>query len=85
MENLDIIILTIIVSLLFLVFIIATYQEMGSVKLTKTEFGKEKGPRAEMMEFIGKIFTDESIEITEKQKLMELMKKSLKNLEKDTD
>ncbi len=85
MENLDLIILTIIVSLLFLVFIIATYQEMSSAKLTKKEFGKEKGPRAQMIEFIGKIFTDESMEPTEKQKLMELMKKSLKDLEKDTD
>lgn len=85
MENLDIIILTIIVSVLFLVFIIATYQEMGAAKLEKKEFGKEKGPRAQMIEFIGKIFTDETIETTEKQKLMELMKKSLKDLEKDTD
>ena len=62
MENLDIIILTVIVSLLFLVFIIATYQELTSAKLTKTKFGKETGPRAAMIEFIGKIFTDENIE-----------------------
>lgn len=85
MENLDLIILTIIVSLLFLVFIIATYQEMSSTKLMKKEFGKEKGPRAQMIEFIGKIFTDESMETTEKQKLMELMKKSLKDLDKEND
>lgn len=85
MENLDIIILTIIVSLLFLVFIIATYQEMGSAKLTKTEFGKEKGPRAAMIEFIGKIFTDESMEPTEKQKLLELMAKKLKDLKDDAN
>ena len=38
-----------------------------------------------MIEFIGKIFTDESIETTEKEKLIELMKKSLKDLEKDTE
>ncbi|MBK6991031.1 MAG: hypothetical protein IPH34_04040 [Chitinophagaceae bacterium] len=85
MENLDIIILTIIVSLLFLVFIIATYQELTSAKLTKTKFGKETGPRAAMIEFIGKIFTGENIETTEKEKLIELMKKSLKDLEKDTE
>ena len=54
-------------------------------KNEKTKFGKETGPRAAMIEFIGKIFTDESIETTEKEKLIELMKKSLKDLEKDTE
>lgn len=83
MENLDIIILTIIVSLLFLIFIIATYRELATEKITKTEFGKEKGPRAEMIRFIGKIFTDETIEPSEKQKLMDLMKKNLKDLDSD--
>lgn len=85
MENLDIIILTTIVTLLFIVFIIATYRELATEKITKKEFGKEKGPRAVMIQFIGKIFTDESIEPTEKQKLMELLKKNLKDFNDDNN
>jgi hypothetical protein len=46
MENLDIILLTAVVSVLFLVFIIASYREFSIMGKSGFKGGKEKGPRA---------------------------------------
>jgi len=55
MENLHIIILSSLVSILFLVFIIATYREMESMSNKPFAGGKEGGPRAELLDLIGKL------------------------------
>ncbi len=83
MENFDIIILTVIVSLLFLVFIIATYRELASAEIKNKRFGKESGPRAEMIRFVGSIFTDERIETKDKKELLNIIKKTLSDMEED--
>ena len=56
MENLDIFILTSIVATLFVVFIIAMWRELNSVSKNPPDYSKEKGPRADMINFIGNIF-----------------------------
>ncbi len=67
MENLDLIILTTIVVILFLVFILATFKEMLEIAKKPIEAGKERGPRADMMEFVGRIFSEKNIEPSEKK------------------
>jgi len=82
-ENLDIIILTTIVSILFMVFILATFKEI--IEETKKPFagGKERGPRADMIEFVGKLFSDETIESSDKKELLNIIKKKIGDLEID--
>ncbi len=81
MENLDIILLTIVVSVLFMVFIIATYREFAMMGKSEFAGGKEKGPRAEMVQFLQRIFTDESIEPDKKNELLKIIKKTFEDMD----
>ena len=58
MENLHIIILSSVISVLFVVFIVATYREMESMGSKPFTEGKEGGPRAELLELIGKLLEE---------------------------
>jgi len=84
-ENIDIIILTTIISMLTIVFLIATFKEFKEIGNKPFKGGKDKSIRAIMIESIGKIFTDDSIEPNEKKKIMELMKKNMKDLDQEED
>jgi hypothetical protein len=75
-ENLDIILLTTVVSVLFLVFIIATFREFSAMCKVEFKGNKEKGPRAEMVQFLQKVFTDENIEPGKKKELLSIIKKT---------
>jgi len=55
MENLQVIILSSVVTVLFAVFIIATYREMEEMEKKPFTGGKEGGPRAELLDLIGKL------------------------------
>ncbi len=81
MGYLDIIILTIIVSVLFLVFIIATFREFSEDAKTPFKGGKERGPRAEMIEFVGRIFSDDYIAPNEKKEILHIIKKKINDIE----
>jgi hypothetical protein len=81
MENLDIILLTAVVSVLFLVFIIASYREFSIMGKSGFKGGKEKGPRAEMVQFLQNVFTDESIEPRKKKELSSIIKKTLDEID----
>lgn len=60
MENLEIIILSSIVTTLFAVFIIASYRELSKTESEmKSKPSEETGPRANMIKFVGRLF-DES-------------------------
>ena len=76
MENLDIILLSAVVSVLFLVFIIATYREFSVMGNSEFKGGIEKGPRAEMVQFLKNVFTDETIEPDKKKELINIIKKT---------
>jgi len=55
----DIILLTSIVVTLFVVFGIATYREMMHMAKTPYKYVKETGPRADMVNFVGRLFDNE--------------------------
>ncbi|MBK7149902.1 MAG: hypothetical protein IPH78_14105 [Bacteroidetes bacterium] len=65
MENLHIIVLSAIVSILFLVFILATYKEIQEMDQIPFDGNKEGGPRAELLNLIGHLI-DEKLERKEK-------------------
>jgi len=81
MENLDIIILTIIVSVLFLVFIIGTLREFSKSSSVPFQEGKEGGPRVMLLEFVGKLFSGDKIEPDEKQAMITIIKKKISDIE----
>lgn len=83
MENLDIIILTTVVVILFMVFILATFKEFMEDAKKPFQGGKERGPRANMMELVGKIFSDKSIEPGDKKELLNIIKKKIDDIEID--
>jgi hypothetical protein len=80
-ENLDIILLTAVVSALFLVFIIASWREFSVMGNSEFDGGKEKGPRAEMVQFLQKVFTDETIEPGKKKELLSIIKKTFEEMD----
>ncbi|MCX6199055.1 MAG: hypothetical protein NTY88_07510 [Bacteroidetes bacterium] len=47
-----------IITILFLVFIIATFREMEEMNNKPFTGGKEGGPRAELLELIGKMIDE---------------------------
>lgn len=85
MENLDIVILTSIVSILFIVFIIATYREFSSMNKNEFKGGKESGPRANLMFFIGRLFTDERIDKKQRIQLLNIVKETIEVMESEAN
>ena len=79
-NNTDIIVLTSVIIVLFLVFIIATVREFNTMSNTKFVEKEEGGPRAEMMRFIGKLFTDDNIDADKKIALMNAIKPIIEDL-----
>lgn len=81
MENFDIIILTTIVVILFIVFILATFKEIAEETKKGFTGGKERGPRADMMDFIGKLFTEKNLEPQDKKDLVNILRKRIDEIE----
>ena len=79
-NNTDIIVLTSVIIVLFLVFIIATVREFNIMSTTKFVEKEEGGPRAEMMRFIGKLFTDDRIDTGKKIAFMNAVKTAMEDL-----
>ncbi len=73
-NNTDIIALTCVIIVLFLVFIIATVRELNTIGKTKFVEKEEGGPRAEMLRLIGKLFSDERIDTDKKITFMNAVK-----------
>jgi hypothetical protein len=81
MENYtDIIVLTSVIIVLFIVFIIATVREFNTMSTTKFVEKEEGGPRADMMRFIGKLFTDDRIDAEKKITFMNAVKPIIEDL-----
>ena len=79
-NNTDIIVLTSVIIVLFIVFIIATVREFNIMSITKFVEKEEGGPRAEMMRFIGKLFTDDRIDTGKKITFMNAVKPIIEDL-----
>jgi hypothetical protein len=66
-----------------MVFILATFKELLEDAKNPGKGGKERGPRADMMEFVGRIFSDDHIEPKEKKELLNIIKKRIDDIEVD--
>lgn len=75
----EVVILTSIVVTLFIVFGIATYREINK-EYTPTV--KEMGPRANMVNFIGRLFDDKQT-IKEQETLLKVMTRTISDMEGD--
>ena len=82
MENLDIIILTTVLSTLFVVFGIWTYREFASLNKDSHIAAKEGGPRAQLMKFMQGLF-DKDISIKEKKVIYSVVKRVISDMESD--
>lgn len=80
MGNTDIIVLTAVTVVLFLVFIIATVREFNTMGNSKFVEKEEGGPRAELLRLIGKLFTDERIDVDKKILFMNAVKPIIEDL-----
>ena len=79
MENTDIIVLTSIVIVLFLVFIIATVREFGELtNKDYTDTDKTKY-QVDFVKSVGSIFTDDSVDIRKKIKIIDSIKSALED------
>lgn len=69
MDNIEIIILSTIVTTLFAVFFFVMWKELNEVSKNPPAYSKESGPRADMMKFVGRLFDSPSLtkEQTEKK------------------
>lgn len=84
MENLDLIILSTIVSTLFLVFGIFVYRELTNPDTFKES--TEGGPRAQMIKFVGSLFdqTDsKTMPVEQKKVILTSIKRTISDMETD--
>ena len=84
-NNTDIIVLTSVIIVLFIVFIIATVRELNTISTTKFVEKEEGGPRAEMMRFIGKLFTDDRIDAGKKITFLNAVKPIIEDLQREEE
>ena len=84
-NNTDIIVLTSIIIVLFIVFIIATVRELNHISTTPFVEKEEGGPRAEMLRFIGKLFTDDRIDAGKKITFLDAVKPIIEDLQREED
>ena len=84
-NNTDIIVLTSIVIVLFLVFIIATVRELNNMTTSTDQDKKESGPRAEMLRLVGKLFTDERIDPVKRITFMNAIKPMIDDMAEDEE
>ena len=83
MEKLDIIILTSVVAKLFAVFIVTMWRELNEVSKRPPDYSSERGPRADMINFVGSIFDDQSIPKREKKMIVKAMNRTISDMESD--
>lgn len=81
MENLDLILLTTLVTVLFVVFILATYREFNTIGKTTFESTKESGPRADLLFYIAKLFDDTKTTRNDKIEFLQVVKKTIAEIE----
>lgn len=86
MENLDIIILSTIITTLFVVFVITMWRELNAVSKNPPDYSKETGPRANMINFIGSLFDLEAsskMSPLDKAKMYRVIKRTIADMESD--
>lgn len=79
----EIILLTSIVVTLFIVFGVATYREFNLMAKEDYIYTKETGPRANLVNFVGRLFDEESIPKKEKKIVYKAMFRTMADMESD--
>jgi hypothetical protein len=82
MENLEIIILSTIVSTLFVVFGVLMYKELSSVDENTYKTSKDGGPRVYLMKMMGRLFDDE-IPVNERRVIYKAVRRTMADMESD--
>jgi hypothetical protein len=85
MENIEIIILSTMVTTLFAIFIGFTIKELNNVTENKRP-SSESGPRADMIKFVGRLFDSPSLTKEQADKKLDVYKtiyKTVANMESD--
>ena len=82
MDNLEIIILTSVLSSLFVVFGILMYKELASVDENTYKTSKAGGPRVYLMKMMGRLFDDE-IPVNERKIIYKAVKRTMADMESD--
>lgn len=83
MENLDIIILSTIVTTLFVVFFVAIFREIKNVDENSYKYEREGGPRAALFNLMAKLFEDEKTTKREKKILYKAVSRTISDMESD--
>ena len=82
MENLDIIILTSILSTLFIVFGIVVIKELSKPE-QELQASKEGGPRVEFVKFVGRLFDEPTLSTRQKNVIHRAMNRTIADMESD--
>lgn len=83
MMNMDIILLTAVISTLFIVFIIAVYREFSVMENETYVSQKESGPRAGLVNFVGNLASNKSLTTEEKKVIYKAMHRNIADMESD--
>lgn len=81
--DMDIILLTAVISTLFIVFIIAVYREFTVMESETYVYQKEAGPRAGLVNFVGNIAANKSLTPEEKKVIYRAMHRNIADMESD--
>jgi len=84
-NNTDIIVLTSIIVVLFIVFIIATVREFNTMSSTKYVARVEGKPSTDLLRLIGNLFSDDRVDANKKIIFMNAVKPIIEDLLKDED
>jgi hypothetical protein len=83
MENIDIIILTSILSTLFLVFGFLVYKEFSSLDENSYNTAKDGGPRVYLMKLMERVFDEDALPIKERKVIYKAVKRTISDMESD--
>ena len=81
--DIDIILLTAVISTLFIVFMIAVYREFSVMENETYVYQKESGPRAGLVNFIGNLAVNKSLTKEEKKVIYKAMHRNIADMESD--
>ncbi len=81
--DMDIILLTAVISTLFIVFIIAVYREFSVMENENYVFQKESGPRAGLVNFVGNLAVNKTLTKEEKKVIYKAMHRNIADMESD--
>lgn len=83
MENLDLIVLSSILAGSFIIFIVVVVKEIMKIDLEKKIYEKESGPRARMINAVGKLFDTESVSKEDKEIIHRVIQRTISDMESD--